>query len=160
MTLGSAFCDAARAGDTFHRGSFAFARAIGNVEKRNLAQRPRKLCAVHELSLAVNIVDAVNELAQAHGFERVEAVTVQIGEFAGVDKGALSFAWDLATADSVAAGSRLEFRDVRLKVRCPACGVERNPPSMWELGCSTCPAVAPEILAGRELHVVSLEVPN
>jgi hydrogenase nickel incorporation protein HypA/HybF len=115
---------------------------------------------VHELSLAVNIVSAVNDLAEARGFERVEAVTLQIGEFSGVDKGALSFVWDLATADSVAAGSRLEFRDVRLKVRCPACGVERNPPNRWELACSTCPGIAPEILAGRELHVVSLEVPN
>jgi hydrogenase nickel incorporation protein HypA/HybF len=109
---------------------------------------------VHELSLAVNIVGTVEEFAAARGFERVEAVTLQIGELAGIDKDALSFAWDLATADSVAAGSRLEFRDVSLKVRCPACGVERHPPQIWEVACPTCPGVAPEILAGRELHVV------
>jgi hydrogenase nickel incorporation protein HypA/HybF len=115
---------------------------------------------VHELSIALSIVTAVNELAEARGFERVDAVTVQIGAFSGVDKSALSFAWELANADSIAAGSRLEFRDVPLQVRCPACGIERYPAAMWELACPTCPGVSPEFLAGRELHVVAVEVPN
>jgi hydrogenase nickel incorporation protein HypA/HybF len=115
---------------------------------------------VHELSIALSIVTTVSELAEARGFERVEAVTIQIGEFSGVDKSALSFAWELANADSVAAGSRLEFRDVPLHVRCSACGVERYPPAMWELACPTCPSAAPEFLGGRELHVVAVEVPN
>jgi hydrogenase nickel incorporation protein HypA/HybF len=115
---------------------------------------------VHELSLALSIVSTVEELAAERGFERVDAVTLQIGEFAGVDKDALSFAWDLATADGVAAGSRLNFCDVHLRVRCPACGVEREPPNRYELACPTCPAAAPEFLAGRELAVVAIEVPN
>jgi hydrogenase nickel incorporation protein HypA/HybF len=115
---------------------------------------------VHELSIALSIVTAVQELAAARAFDRIDAVTLQIGEFAGVDKDALSFAWELAAADSVAAGSRLEFRDVRLRVRCPVCGVEREPPNRYELACPTCPGAAPEFLAGRELHVVSVEVPN
>jgi hydrogenase nickel incorporation protein HypA/HybF len=122
--------------------------------------RSRSSCAVHELSLALNIVGIVEELAIARGFERVDAVTLQIGKLSGIDKGALSFAWDLATDGGVAAGSRLEFRDVNLKVRCPKCGLERNPPNMRDLVCPTCPDVAPEVLAGRELHVVAIEVPN
>jgi hydrogenase nickel incorporation protein HypA/HybF len=115
---------------------------------------------VHELSLALSIVSAVDDLAVERGFERIDAVTLEIGEFAGVDKEALSFAWDLATVDSVAAGSRLVFRDISLNVRCPSCGVERHPPNRWELACPTCPGAAPEILAGRELLVVAVEIPN
>jgi hydrogenase nickel incorporation protein HypA/HybF len=115
---------------------------------------------VHELSVALSIVTAVSELAVSRGFDRIDAVTIQIGELAGIDKGALSFAWDLAAAGSRAAGSRLEFRDVGLKVRCPSCGVERRPPKMWQLACPACPAVPPEIIAGRELNVVAVEVPN
>jgi hydrogenase nickel incorporation protein HypA/HybF len=115
---------------------------------------------VHELSLAVNIVKIVEDFAAERGFARVDAVILQIGELAGIDKDALSFAWDLATAESVATGSRLEFRDVSLRVRCPACGIERQPPQRWNIACPTCPGVAPEILAGRELHVIAMEVPN
>jgi hydrogenase nickel incorporation protein HypA/HybF len=115
---------------------------------------------VHELSIALGIVARVSEIAEERGYERVDAVTLQIGELSGFDKGALSFAWELATAGSRADGSRLVFRDVRLKVRCPACGVERHPPARWQLACPTCPTVSPEIVAGRELSVVALEVPN
>lgn len=115
---------------------------------------------MHELSIAVGIVEAVSEQASSRGFARVDAVTILIGELSGVDKGALSFAWELAAAGSVAEGSRLTFRDVGLRVKCPSCGAERTPPSAWQLACPTCPAVPPDIIAGRELHIVALEVPN
>jgi hydrogenase nickel incorporation protein HypA/HybF len=125
------------------------------------SSKPRtKRQDVHELSIALSIVTSVSEIAEARGFARIEAVTLQVGEFSGVDKGALSFAWELANAGTVAAGSRLDFRDVPLHVRCPACGAQRYPPAMWELACPTCPGVAPEFLGGRELHVVAVEVPN
>jgi hydrogenase nickel incorporation protein HypA/HybF len=115
---------------------------------------------VHELSIALGIVQSVSEQAAARGITKVEAVTIRIGELSGVDKSALSFAWELAAAGSVAEGSRLDFQDVALKVKCPSCGVERTPPSTWELACPTCPAVAPDITAGRELHIVAMEVPE
>jgi hydrogenase nickel incorporation protein HypA/HybF len=123
-------------------------------------RRSRTPDAVHELSLALGIVRTVEEFAATRGFDRVDAVTLQIGELSGIDKGALSFAWDLATDGSVAAGSRLEFRNVDLRVRCPKCGLERHPLNMFELACPVCPDVAPEILSGRELHVVAVEVPD
>ena len=142
-------------GDRFPYGVYG---RVGR--RRGEPNRSREGSNVHELSIALSIVTTVGEIALARGYERVEAVTVQIGEFSGVDKSALSFAWELANADTVAAGSRLEFRDVPLHVRCSACGVERYPPAMWELACPTCPSAAPEFLGGRELHVVSIEVPS
>jgi hydrogenase nickel incorporation protein HypA/HybF len=115
---------------------------------------------MHELSIALSIVSSVEGIAVERGYARIEAVTVQIGELSGVDKAALTFAWELAAAGSRAAGSRLEFRDVELEVKCPSCGVQRHPPKTWQLACPTCPAVAPEIVTGRELHIVALEVPT
>jgi hydrogenase nickel incorporation protein HypA/HybF len=115
---------------------------------------------VHELSVALSIVTSVGELAEARGFTRIDAVTLQIGELSGIDKNALAFAWDLATEGSPAAGARLEFREVGLEVKCTSCGVHRRPDKIWELACPTCPAAPPEIVAGRELRVVSVEVPN
>jgi hydrogenase nickel incorporation protein HypA/HybF len=92
--------------------------------------------------------------------EAIDAVVIEIGALSGVDKSALGFAWDLATAGTVAAGSRLEFRDVPLKVKCPSCGRERSPEQKWQLACLDCPKARPHIMSGRELNIVALEVPN
>jgi hydrogenase nickel incorporation protein HypA/HybF len=115
---------------------------------------------VHELSIALGIVDRLREQAAARGIDRIAGVTIRIGELSGVDKGALSFAWDLAAAGSPAAGSRLTFEEVPLKVKCSSCGRERHPETTWKLRCPDCPAAAPEIIAGRELHIVAMEVPE
>jgi hydrogenase nickel incorporation protein HypA/HybF len=115
---------------------------------------------VHELSIALGIVQQVTQQAEQRRIRRVEAITIRIGELSGIDKQALNFAWDFATEGSPAAGARLLFEDVPLKVRCSSCGVERHPESAWQLRCPDCPGAAPEIVSGRELHIVALEVPN
>ena len=115
---------------------------------------------MHELSIAVGIVEAVSEQASSRGFARVDAVTILIGELSGVDKGALCSPGNWRRRAASAQGSRLTFRDVALRVKCPSCGAERTPPAAWQLACPTCPAVPPDIIAGRELHIVALEVPN
>ncbi len=115
---------------------------------------------MHELSIAMNIVKTVSGEAEKRGAASVSAVTLRIGELSGVDKRALAFAWDVATTGSPAAGSRLEFEEIPLVVSCPACGVERRPESTWQLSCPTCPGAMPAIVSGRELHIVSMEIPE
>jgi hydrogenase nickel incorporation protein HypA/HybF len=138
------------------RAASSRARRMKRNRCDNRVQRPD----VHELSVALSIVTTVNEVAVARGFDCIDGVTVAVGELSGIDKNALSFAWDLATAGSPAAGSRLEFRDIALMVKCPSCGLERHPQNAWQSACPTCPAASPQVLAGRELHVIAIEVPN
>jgi len=114
---------------------------------------------MHELSVALGIVRTVSECAAERGIERIEAVHIRIGEISGVDPGALTFAWEIAAADSVMAGSHLTFEDVALRIRCPSCGVQRHPPSRRQLACPTCPSISPDIVAGRELDIISFEIP-
>lgn len=102
----------------------------------------------------------VGAAARQRHIEQIDAVVIEIGALSGVDKAALTFAWDLAAAGTPAAGSRLEFRDVPLKVKCSSCGIERLPEQLWQLACPACPTAQPDILTGRELNIVALEVPN
>ena len=66
---------------------------------------------MHELSIAVNIVDIASEEAQRLRARRVEAVHLKVGALSGVAKEALLFAWELASEDTVIAGSRLAIQD-------------------------------------------------
>ena len=63
---------------------------------------------MHELSIALSLVDAVSEeLARQGEHVTVRSVRVRIGQLSGVVADALAFAFDVAANDSPIAGARL-----------------------------------------------------
>jgi hydrogenase nickel incorporation protein HypA/HybF len=115
---------------------------------------------LHELSIAVALLEGVSEEAQRQGVSRVDAVRVRIGVLSGVAPDALTFSWELAAADTVAAGSRLDIETVPLAVRCSACWDESTPPVATGLACTKCGSGPTRIVRGRELELVAMEVPE
>jgi hydrogenase nickel incorporation protein HypA/HybF len=67
---------------------------------------------MHELSIAVNIVDIACEEAEKQGDSRVDAVYLNLGTLSGVVKDALLFSWNLACEGTLIAGARLAIRDM------------------------------------------------
>jgi hydrogenase nickel incorporation protein HypA/HybF len=113
---------------------------------------------MHELSIAISMIDQVAEEAASRGGLNVEAVHMRLGVFAGVDKAALLFAYELACEGTPLQGSRLVIETVPLVVFCPVCEQERTPPSMYEICCPECLTPTSQIVSGREMEVASLEV--
>ena len=68
---------------------------------------------MHELSIAVNIVEIANEEMTRHGGERIRAVHIRLGPLAGVAKDALLFSFGLACEGTAAEGSRLFIEDAQ-----------------------------------------------
>jgi hydrogenase nickel incorporation protein HypA/HybF len=66
---------------------------------------------MHELSIAVNIVEIAEEELHRHGGDRIRAVHVQIGSLAGVAKESLQFSFGLACEGTAAEGSRLVIEE-------------------------------------------------
>ena len=62
---------------------------------------------MHEMSIAVAIVEQVERAAREHGATAVEAIRLQVGELAGVVPQALEFCFELACAGTVLAGAAL-----------------------------------------------------
>jgi hydrogenase nickel incorporation protein HypA/HybF len=112
---------------------------------------------VHELSLALGILDSITEQAARHHVERVSAVHLRVGAMSGIVRDSLRFSWELACANTVAAGSRLDIEEVPLAVFCDACGQEKTLEQII-LRCPTCGAATPRILRGREMQIVAMEV--
>jgi hydrogenase nickel incorporation protein HypA/HybF len=113
---------------------------------------------MHELSIALSMIDQVAEESASRGGLDVKAIHMRLGVFAGVDKNALLFAYELACDGTPLQGSRLIIETVPLLVFCPLCQQQRTPPSVYEICCPVCLSPTPEILSGREMELASLEV--
>ena len=112
---------------------------------------------MHELSIALSILDLVAEEAERQR-GRVVAVHLKLGPLSGVVKEALVSAYDLAREGTPLAQTELVVEEVALVAYCPACAAERALVSVQELCCPACGAPTPELVSGRELEVVALEI--
>jgi hydrogenase nickel incorporation protein HypA/HybF len=112
---------------------------------------------VHELSVAVSLVEIACEKASTLGDVQVEALHLRLGALSGVVREALLFSFELAAKDTRVAGARLEIDDVPLTVLCPKCGEKRELPG-FPLVCPVCDTPTPEVVGGRDLELTALEI--
>jgi len=113
---------------------------------------------MHELSIAMGIVDAALEEAQRRGGLGVSAVHLRLGALSGVVKDALLFSYEMACQNTALRGSRLIVEDVPVAVFCPQCHERRILNSIQSFACPECGAPTRDILQGKELEVFALEV--
>ena len=74
---------------------------------------------MHELSVAVQIVETVEAELVPYPGSRVTSVALRIGKLSGVVPEALEFAWPAATEGTPLYGSRLEMQLVDAVAWCP-----------------------------------------
>lgn len=114
--------------------------------------------AVHELSIAQCVVDEACEAAARSGGVRVTKLMLRIGALAGVVDEALRFSFEVAADGTVCQGAALEIERVDIRVMCTHCREPRTIIGAFLLVCPECGSPTPEILAGQELELTSLEI--
>jgi hydrogenase nickel incorporation protein HypA/HybF len=112
---------------------------------------------MHELSVALSIVEVVEEEAQRHP-GRVQAIHLRLGPLAGVVKEALLSAFELACERTTLEGVRLVVEDMPIVVNCPVCQGSQTVTSLQWMCCSKCGTPVTEIVTGQELEVRALEM--
>ncbi|MDQ3684422.1 MAG: hydrogenase maturation nickel metallochaperone HypA [Acidobacteriota bacterium] len=112
---------------------------------------------MHELSIAMSMVEMAAEESARRGVQ-VSAIHLKLGGFAGVVKGALLFSYEVACQGTALEASRLVIEEVPVAVYCPTCESETTLASIQRLCCSACGALTSQIVRGRELEVVALEI--
>jgi len=113
---------------------------------------------MHELSIAMSIVEMAEEEADQRGGVRVNAVHLKLGALAGVVKNALLSSYEMACEGTPLQGSRLVIEEVPVVVFCPQCHLPRTLASIQRFTCPECDAVVSDVLHGREIHVAALEI--
>jgi len=111
---------------------------------------------MHEMSIAAAVVDQVATAAAAAGVHTVDSVRLQVGELAGVVPDSLRFCFELACAGTVLEGAELVTEPVPGRARCEPCAADWAVGMPPDLCCPTCGTAAAELLAGRELQILSV----
>ena len=108
---------------------------------------------MHELSIACGIVEVAAEAAKGR---KVQRVTVEIGELAGVMTESIAFWFPEVAKGTAVEQASLEIREIAALARCEACGAEIPTPSML----TVCPCGCNRLqrIAGEELNVKSIEI--
>ena len=112
---------------------------------------------MHELSIAMSIVELAEEEAERRCVQ-VNAVHLKLGALSGVAKEALLSCYEMACENTPLQGSRLVVEEVSVVIYCSSCRAQRPVSSVQLFCCSECGTSASEIVQGKELEVVALEI--
>ena len=113
---------------------------------------------MHELSIALSIVEAVEEEAARQGSGRITVVHVKIGALSGVVKEALESAFEIARAGTSIGVAQLVVEEVPVVIFCPVCKEPRTIEAEFRLACPICDTPSGQILEGKEMQLVALEM--
>lgn len=120
---------------------------------------------MHELSVAMGIVDRALGAAEDHGTETIEQLTVELGSATHVNPDQLRFCIETATDGTPAAGATIEIEQVAPMARCE-CGWEGEPGTLEaamvyapDVQCPEC-GDRTDLVRGRECRLAAVELPD
>jgi hydrogenase nickel incorporation protein HypA/HybF len=113
---------------------------------------------MHELSIAMSIVDLATEEAARHSGCQVTAIHLRLGALSGVVKEALLSSFEMACEDTPLKGSTLVIEEVPIRVFCPQCNEQRTLASLQYFCCPACSAPINELIQGKEIELVAMEI--
>ncbi len=118
----------------------------------------------HEVGIIRQTLDIALDRAYTKGASQIHWLKMRIGKDSGVVPEALEFAFDVVTKGTIAEDARLEIETVPVICHCSKCNLDFQPiktiddlnQSIYE--CPLCGRLSEQILAGKEIELVSLEV--
>jgi hydrogenase nickel incorporation protein HypA/HybF len=113
---------------------------------------------MHELSIALSIIEVAEEEIVKLGVTGVTSIHLRIGALSGVGKRSLSSAFGLARENTACATADLVFEDVPVIAYCPRCREPRPISSIQQFNCAVCDSPVSDVVQGRELQVIAMEV--
>ncbi|MCW5600992.1 hydrogenase maturation nickel metallochaperone HypA [Nitrosomonas sp.] len=112
---------------------------------------------MHEMSLAEEVMQIIQEAAHRQSFARVKTVWLEIGQLACVEQAAFRFCFDIITRDSIAQQARLEILEISGLGWCHSCAQEVPMTTLHDV-CLRCGRYGLVVLSGDDLRVKELEV--
>ncbi len=113
---------------------------------------------MHELSIAYALVETAARAANDSGARAVTVVRLRLGALSGVVQDALQFSYDIATKGTLLERSRLEVEALPVVIHCDRCDRNVALPNIQLFRCPVCNTPSTQIVQGRELEIVSLEI--
>ena len=112
---------------------------------------------MHELSIAISIVDTAIKQASLASVQHVSEVELDIGRLSGIEYEALEFALEVASKDTMLQETRFRINRVEPIAECPDCEHLYTPERMYSQ-CPECNKQGIKLIRGTELQIKSLLV--
>ncbi|NTV01756.1 MAG: hydrogenase maturation nickel metallochaperone HypA [Chlorobiaceae bacterium] len=112
---------------------------------------------MHEMSIAMSIVDAVADRARQEGCSRVTGVDLVVGRLSGVEAESLRFCFEAAARNTPVEGAELLIEEREPSGTCDACGAH-FPVAGYHASCPACGLFRVRIVSGEELAVKSITI--
>ena len=112
---------------------------------------------MHELSIAMGIVDLAEKEAKKAGAKKIRTIELEIGKLAGIEMEALDFAWPVATKNTMLENAILQVIQPEGLAKCAECGHEFAVKNLFDT-CPACNSYFKDIFQGKELRIKALVV--
>ena len=112
---------------------------------------------MHELSIAMSIVDIAADYAARDNAKCVTEIEIEVGTLAGVVIDALDFAMEAAIKNTICEGAKWNIIEIKAKGSCPDKNKNYEISDLYS-PCPYCGKYGHELTQGKELRVKSLMV--
>jgi len=112
---------------------------------------------MHEMSIAVNLVEIMSSLLREHGGAKPLSTTVKVGCLTGVIEEPLEMAFRLVAEEQFGCSPVLIVESIPVSGRCLDCGAVFEF-TVFPTLCPICESINIDPSGGRELELVSLGV--
>jgi hydrogenase nickel incorporation protein HypA/HybF len=112
---------------------------------------------MHELGIAQNILQIVQQSVAKELEADVREIRLRVGQLSGIVPDSLEFCFSVIVNETGMKRARLRIEQVPIISRCKECSHRFQ---MDDLGfsCPECKSVSLELISGRELEVVEIEL--
>jgi len=112
---------------------------------------------MHELSIAMNIIDIVEEEMNKYHATNVGKIELEIGSLSGVVPEMLEFALKESMQDHPVKHAKIVINHIQAEGKCEQCGLTQKIETFYD-PCSHCGNYNLTIKSGRELNIKSIEI--
>lgn len=112
---------------------------------------------MHECSIVQEIVNIASDKTREYGPQRVEQISLVVGELTGFREEWLQFYFDVIAKGTAVEGARLNVTYVKPQMQCSECGMlfERE---RFSFDCPECKAPGVMTKIGSELYIDTMEL--
>lgn len=113
---------------------------------------------MHEVSLALSLLQLAEDVCHQHGYKSIESVRVRIGRAAGINPDSLSFALETVKKGTPAEKANFILDIIPLGGFCHECGQNFETEETYIFCCPFCNSSSISIRQGKEFQITEIEV--
>lgn len=110
---------------------------------------------MHELSIAAEVIEIIEEQAKQNNADKVVVVELEIGELSGILSYALKTGLEISVKGTVLENTEIKLKEVEAEFECNQCSAIFKAHDLFT-NCPKCNSFDTKIIKGKELIIKSI----